>query len=101
MAVVAAPLHSDWLATALTVGVGLTVIVGVIAEPIQPAAVGVTVIVPVTFAAPVLVAVNDAMSPVPLAARPIDVVLFVQLYVVPITAPVKVIAVVAAPLHSD
>ena len=42
-------------------------------------ATGVTVIVATTGDDVALAAVNDAMSPVPLAASPIDVVLFVQL----------------------
>ena len=45
-------------------------------------------------------ATNDGMLPVPLAARPIEVVLLVQLYTVPVTAPVKVTAVVLEVLHT-
>ena len=48
---------------------------GVDAVPV----VGVTVIVAVTGALVAFVAVNDAISPVPFAANPIDGVLFVQL----------------------
>jgi hypothetical protein len=99
-AVVAAPLQTDWLETVFTVGVGLTVIVKVVAVPGQPAFTGVTVIVAVTGDVVLLVAVKDAISPVPLAARPIDVVLFVQLKVVLLNEPLKATAVVAAPLHS-
>ena len=42
------------------------------------------------------------MSPEPLAAKPIDVVLLVQEYVVPVTLNVlaKLTAAVATPLHS-
>ena len=40
---------------------------------------GVTVIVAVTGAVPLLAAANEAMLPVPVAARPIEVLLFVQL----------------------
>ena len=47
-----------------------------------------------------LIAVNAAILPVPLAARPIDVVLLVQLNTVPVTAPLNVTAVVADPLHT-
>ena len=47
-----------------------------------------------------LVAVKLGILPVPDAARPIPVLLFVQLNVVPATAPVKLTAVVAAPAHS-
>jgi hypothetical protein len=46
-----------------------------------------------------LVAVNDAILPVPLAAKPILAVLFVQLNVLP-TDPVKLTAAVGAPLHT-
>ena len=59
--------------------------------------------VAVTGAVPVLMAVKLAILPVPLAARPMDVVLFVQLNTVPgglVTAPVKFTAVVGAPLHT-
>jgi hypothetical protein len=99
-AVVAAPAHSDWFATAATTGVGFTVIVNVTGVPGQPLAVGVTVIVAVIGNAVLFVAVKLEILPVPLAARPILVLLFVQLYVVPATAPVKVTAVVVAPLHN-
>lgn len=78
-AVVAAPLHSVWFDTVFTTGVGFTVIVSVLAVPVQPFADGVTVIVAVTGALVVFVAVNAGMLPAPLAARPIEVVLFVQL----------------------
>ena len=44
--------------------------------------VGVTVIVAVIGALVVLVVVNEAISPVPLAARPIAVLLLVQVYTV-------------------
>ena len=84
---------------------GFTVIVNVIGVPVQvtPPLVydGVTVIVATTGVVPVFTAVNDAMLPVPLAARPIDVVLFVQLNTVPVTAPLKVTAAVAEPVQTD
>ena len=77
---VAAPLHFVWSAGLLTVGVGLIVMVKVVATPGQLLVeVGVTVIVPVIGAFVALVAVNEAISPVPLAANPIAVLLFVQL----------------------
>ena len=98
-AVVVAPLHKVWFGTLSTVAVGFTVIVKVFGVPVQPLAVGVTVTVAVTGAVPVLVAVNAPMLPLPEPARPIDVVLFVQAYVVPATGFVKVTAVVVAPLH--
>ena len=59
--------------------------------------------VAVTGAVVALVAVKLAILPTPLAANPILVVLFVQLYTVPgglVTAPVNTTAVVGAPLHT-
>lgn len=103
-AVVAAPLHTTWLATALTVGDGLTVMVKVLAVPVQVVPplvkVGVTVMVAVTAALVLLVARNGAILPVPLAPRPIVVLLFVQLYTVPATLPVKLTAAVLLLLHT-
>ena len=103
-AVVAAPEHTVWLAIVFTAGVGFTVIVNVIAVPVQVVAplvyVGVTVIVATCGVAVALVAVKLAMLPVPDAARPIVVLVLVQLYTVPGTAPVKLTAAVAEPLHS-
>ena len=78
-AAVVAPLHRVCGVTASTVGVGFTVIVKVAGVPGQPFAVGVTVTVAVTGVLPVLVAVNAPMLPLPLAARPIEGVEFVQL----------------------
>lgn len=67
--------------------------------PLAPVC-GVTVIVETIGALVVLIAVKLAISPIPLAARPIDVVLFVQLNTVPGTAPVKLTAVVEELLHT-
>ena len=53
-----------------------------------------------TGAVPVLMAVKLAILPTPLAARPMDVVLFVQLNTTPTGVPVKLTAVVGAPLHT-
>ena len=64
----------------VTIGVGLTVMVKLFGVPVQPLAEGVTVIVAVTGVVLLFTAVKLAMLlPVPLAARPIDVLLFVQL----------------------
>ena len=79
MAVVVALLQTIWFETVETVGVGLTLIVKVVGVPEQLFAIGVTVIVAVTALAPAFIAVNAAILPVPLAAKPILVVLFVQL----------------------
>ena len=75
-------------------------IVNVFGVPTQPLAVGVTVIVEVTGAVPVLVPVNAPMLPLPLPAKPILVLLFDQAKVVPLTGPAKFTAVVDAPLHN-
>jgi hypothetical protein len=94
------------LDTVLTWAVGLTVIVKLRGVPLQvtPPLVyaGVTVIVAVTGEVPVLTAVNEAMSPFPLANNPIEGVLFVQLYTIvpPVAVDPKDTAVVASPLHS-
>jgi hypothetical protein len=60
----------------LTCPLGLTVIVNDCGVPAQPSNEGVTVIVAIAGDAPVLVAVNDVILPVPLATRPILVLLF-------------------------
>ena len=69
--------------------------------PIQLFADGVTVMVAVFTALVALVAVNDNILPVPLAASPIDTSLFVQLYVAPLTELPKSTSVLAALLHID
>ena len=80
-------------------GVGFTVMVKICEAPVQPFAVGVTVKVAVTGVVPVLTAVNDPMLPLPEAGSPMELLLFVQLNVVLLTAPVKLMAVVGLPLH--
>ena len=72
-----------------TDGVGSTVIVKLFDGPAQPLAVGVTVMCATALAEPLLVAVKAAMSPLPLAAKPILVLSLVQPKVVPATALVK------------
>jgi hypothetical protein len=64
-------LHAVMFAGWVTKANGFTVIVYVVGVPTQPLAVGVTVIVPESGLAVVLVAVKEAMFPVPLAASPI------------------------------
>lgn len=61
-------------------------------DPVQPLAVGVTVIVLVTGLFVIFVAVNCGMLPVPLATRPIAGLLFVQEKVVPATGPEIIMA---------
>ena len=62
-----------------TAGVGFTVMVNDCAVPVQLFAVGVAVIVAVNGDDVKLVALKDAISPVPLAPNPMDEVLLVQL----------------------
>jgi hypothetical protein len=100
IALVEVPLHKAWLAGIETFGVGFTVMVNVCGAPGHPAADGVTVIVAVIGAFVELVAVNDGIFPLPVAASPIEVLLFVQLKVVPLTAPAKLTRLVDAPLHT-
>jgi len=59
---------------------------------VQLFAVGVIVMVAVMGAVVVLVAVNEGTLPEPLAARPMAVLLFVQVKVVPLTGPDNVVA---------
>ena len=93
-------MQSVWLLMVFTAGVGFTVMVKVSGVPGHPLAVGVTVMVAVTGAVPVLVAVKAPMLPLPDAPKPMEASLFVHAYVVPVTLPVKFTAVVVAPLHS-
>ena len=83
------------------VGVGLTVIVNVLAVPEHPLATGVTTILAIMGVVPLLTAVNEAIVPVPLAASPIPGLSLVQLYAVPVTPdPAKAMAVVLAALQN-
>ena len=67
--------------------------------PVHPLAVGVIVIVPLIEDVPVLVAVKGGISPDPLAARPIAMLLFVHVKVVPVTGPAKVVVGTVVPLQ--
>ena len=91
------------MATALTVGIGLTAILNAVGVPVQPRPAlvytGVAVIVPDIVAFVVLVVTNDAMFPTPDAPRPIAVLVLLQLYTVPATLPVNVTPVVVEPLQ--
>ena len=73
--------------------------VNVIAWPVHKLVEGVTVIVAVTGLPVLLIAVKAGIFPLPLAASPMDVFVFVQLNTVAANAPVNVIAFVVAPLH--
>ena len=67
--------------------------------PAQPFAVGVMVIVPKIGAVVVFVAVNEGTFPLPLAAKPIDVLLFAHVKVVPVTGPEIVVAGTVTPVQ--
>ena len=73
-----------------------------VAEPGPPpdTVEGVTVTVATTGAVPVFIALKLAILPVPLAARPMEGSLLVQLNMVPATEPVKITGAVGAPLHT-
>ena len=73
--------------------------VNVAGVPAHPTAEGVTVMVAVTAVLVALVATNAGMFPVPTAGKPMELLLFVQLNWVPVTAPVKFTGLVVAPLH--
>lgn len=62
--------------------------------------VGVIVIVAVTGAPELLIAVKAGTVLVPDAAKPMEVLLLVQLYTVPVTGPLIATAVVVTPLHT-
>ena len=79
--------------------VGYTVIVKTDGIPIHPFAAGVTVMVAIAGAGPLLVATNAEIFPVPLAASPMDGAEFVHEKVVPATGPPNVIAEVVTPLQ--
>ncbi len=75
------------------VGVMLMVIVNVIGVPLQLFALGVTVTVEIIGPVVEFVPTKDAILPVPLAPKPVAVLLLDQLNVAP-ALPLKVIAVV-------
>ena len=82
-----------------TVVVGYTVILKLSGVPTQPLAVGVTVMVADSVEVVLLVATKEAMLPFPLAARPMEGLLFDQLKVVPATGLLRLIAAVLSPLQ--
>jgi hypothetical protein len=66
--------------------------VKVVGVPVHPFAVGVTVIVEVIGEFVAFVVPNEGTLPEPLAARPIAVLLFVQVNAVPLTGPDRLVA---------
>ena len=82
-----------------TVVVGYTVMLKLSGVPTQPLAVGVTVMVATSVEVVLLVATKEAMLPFPLAARPMEGLLFDQLKVVPTTGLLRLMAAVLSPLQ--
>ncbi len=78
----------------------MTIILNVLAGPEQAPADGVTMIVDRIGAEVVFDTVNEGIFPLPLAANPIEGLLFVQLKFVPDTVLTKFIAEAVLPLHS-
>ena len=82
-AVVGRPLQTVWFEIVLTCPFGLTVMVNVLTAPVHVtvpfAYEGVTVMVAITGAVPVFVALKAAIFPDPLAANPIEGLSFTQL----------------------
>ena len=99
-ATIVAPLQTIISEGTTTTGVGLTVIVYEAGVPGQPLAVGVTVIVAITGSAVLFVPVNAGVSPMPLAARPIEASELFQSNVAPGVVLVKLEAGIAAPLQT-
>lgn len=75
--------------TELTVAVGFMVTIKFLVLPVQPLATGVTVTMPVATVSLLFVPSKVDMKFVPEDARPIVVLLLLQLYVVPETVPLK------------
>ena len=94
------PAHTAVAVVEPIIGNGFTVIVKVVLVPTHPFLLGVTVMVAVIGVIPGFAATNDKIFPVPLPANPIEVLLFVQLNVVPVTVPVNTTDVVFTFLHS-
>ena len=103
---VVSPLQIIWSWESSTWAVGFTVIVNVSSGPSQliPSLVyiGVAVIVAVTGEVLLLTAVNEAISPLPVAAKPILGVSFTHEYVVvpPVFSVLNAMAAVSSALHS-
>ena len=83
------PLQIVFVAAVVTAGEGFTVTVNVAGVPVHPFADGVTVMVAVIGEVVALLAANEGILPDPPAARPMAVLLFVQVNVVPLTGPDK------------
>ena len=102
----AAPLHNDWLNSGFICPIGFTVMEKVFEGPVQLTdplvKVGVTTIVATTGTGSLLLTAKEAISPVPLDARPMPGWSLVQAKVVlpPVLVVPNVIAEVNEPLHN-
>ncbi len=67
--------------------------------PVHPLAAGVMLIVPEIGVFVAFVAVNEGTVPLPLAANPINVLLFVHVKVVPATGPESVVIGTTTPVQ--
>ena len=94
------PLHTVTFEGTTAAGVGLTVMVKVVSFPMQLFAEGVKVMVAVTGAVPVFIAVKDAIVPVPEAPRPMDVFELLQEITVLNGTPNKLISGTTSLLHT-
>jgi hypothetical protein len=92
-----APGQTVTFAGVFAVGFGFTVTVKLEGVPAQPPAVGVTVMVEVTPVEPVFAAVQLGILPVPLAPKPVLVVLLVHVNVPPGGTLAKLVAATVAP----
>lgn len=95
------PLQTVVLTGTVTEGVGFTVIVYVETVPVQLFAVAVIETIAVTGLDPALIAVKGGISPVPLAARPMDGLEFVHVKVAPDVGLVSGVPATAIPLHNE
>ena len=94
-----APLQCVLSEIGLTVAVGLTVTVYVFIVPLQPFAEGVIATVAAIGKLNEFAVVKTGISPKPLAARPILMLLFVHVNVVPLTGPDKFVAGAVTPVQ--
>ena len=99
-AAIVAPLQTVMFAGTTTTGIGSTVMEYETGVPGQPLEEGVTVTVEVTELEVLFVPVNDGVFPAPLAARPIVVLEFVHVKVVPGVVLVKLYAAIVTPLQT-
>ena len=75
----------------------MIVTLSVVGDPVHPFAVGVIVIVAAIGEVVAFTVVNEGILPDPFVARPIAVLVFVQVNVVPLTDPDKFVIEVSAP----